>query len=267
MIEKKIVSNKLKIFQIEEYMANIVDKPGYSHTEIQKTPLGEKIIIHTSKPGLIVGRRGEIIRDLTESLKNKFNLENPQIEVVDVINPNLNPHTVAKSIVHTFERFGPKRFKFIGHKLLESIMDAGATGAEIVISGRGVPGARAKTWRFTAGHLKKSGDISENFISKSYSVARLKSGAIGVKVMILTPDVVLPDKITIKSVKEEKEAKKEPEEITKTEEVKEEKEEQKPEVKRVSKRVRKKKDEKVKEDKEEKKVGRKKKNKDGDTKK
>jgi len=264
MIEKKIVSNKLKMFQIEEYMANMVDKPGYSHTEMQKTPLGEKIIIHTSKPGLIVGRKGEIIISLTQALKNKFNLENPQIEVVDVVNPNLNPHTVAKSIVHTFERFGPKRFKFIGHKMLETIMNVGATGAEIVISGRGVPGARAKTWRFTAGHLKKSGDIAENFISRSYSVARLKSGAIGVKVIILTPDIILPDRITINPVKEEKEVKKEHEEtLEQKEEVKEEKKEQKVEVKRV----RKKKEEKVEEVKEEKKVERKKKIKDGDTKK
>ena len=197
MIEKGIIKKKLKEFEIVEYIENVLDKPGYSHTEIQRTPLGEKIIVHTSKPGLIVGRKGESIRQLTEVLKEKFGLENPQIEVSEVTNPNLNPHSVAKYITHTFQKFGPGRFKFLGYKLLGDIMNAGAKGAEIVIAGRGVPSTRSKTWRFPAGHLKKSGDISENFIKRGHAIAHLKSGSIGVKVSILTPDVVLPDDIEV----------------------------------------------------------------------
>jgi small subunit ribosomal protein S3 len=197
MIEKGVIKKKLKEFEIVEYMENVLDKPGYSHTEIQRTPLGEKIIVHTSKPGLIVGRKGESIRKLTEVLKKKFGLENPQIEVSEVTNPNLNPHSVAKYITHTFQKFGPGRFKFLGYKLLDDIMKAGAKGAEIVIAGRGVPSTRSKTWRFPAGHLKKSGDISENYIKRGHAIAHLKSGSIGVKVSILTPDVVLPDDIEV----------------------------------------------------------------------
>jgi small subunit ribosomal protein S3 len=234
MIEKSIISKKIKEFEIMEYIENELDKPGYSHTEIQRTPLGEKIIVHSSKPGLIVGRKGESIRKLTLVLKKKFGLENPQIEVAEVENPNLNPHSVAKYITHTFQRFGPSRFKFLGYKLLSDIMKAGAVGAEIVIAGRGVPSTRSKTWRFTAGHLKKSGDISENYTKRGYAIAHLKSGAVGVKVNILTPDVELPDDITVYEVEEPKveeitvkeppkEVLEEVEKETKTEEIKEEK--------------------------------------------
>ena len=204
MIEKNIINKKIKEFEIMEYIENELDKPGYSHTEIQRTPLGEKIIVHSSKPGLIVGRKGESIRNLTIVLKKKFNLENPQIEVAEVENPNLNPHSVAKYITHTFQRFGPSRFKFLGYKLLSDIMKAGAVGAEIVIAGRGVPSTRSRTWRFTAGHLKKSGDISENYVKRGYAIAHLKSGAIGVKVNILTPDVELPDDIKVYEIEEPK---------------------------------------------------------------
>lgn len=207
MIERKVLDKKLKELQIKEYMADILDKPGYSHIEISRTPLGEKITVYTSKPGLIVGSKGSIIKELTEILKKKFNLENPQIEVSEVEVPYLNPKYIAKHIVHTFEKFGPSRFKYIGHKLLESIMDSGAIGAEIVISGRGVPSKRSKSWRFSAGHLKKSGDISLNLIKRACSVAHLKSGAIGVKVLILTPDIGLPDEITIKKLETKKEEK------------------------------------------------------------
>src|SRR3989338_5483031 len=198
MIEKQFISRKMKEFKIEEFIYNILDKDGYSHTEIQRTPLGERIIIHTSKPGLIVGIRGSKIKDLTDILKTKFKMENPQVEVAEVINPNLSAKTIAKSIVHTFERFGPKRFKSLGYQRLQDIINSGALGAEIIISGRGIPSSRAKSWRFSAGYLKKSGDIAENFVKKGYAVAHLKSGSVGVKVIILTPDIRLPDKITMK---------------------------------------------------------------------
>ncbi|MCD4759865.1 30S ribosomal protein S3 [archaeon] len=226
MIEREIIKKKLKEFEILDYIAEELDRPGYSHTQIQKTPLGEKIIIHTSKPGFIVGRKGSNIKELTLVLKDKFGLENPQIEVGEMDNTNLNPHSVAKHIVHTFERFGPSRFKFLGYKSLENIMSAGAIGAEIVLSGRGVPSQRSKTWRFSAGHLKKSGDIAENFISKGFAVAHLKSGSVGVKVSILTPDVVLPDRITIKEL-EQKTPKEEVKEEKKVGDVKEEVKEEK----------------------------------------
>ena len=72
MIERQIIKNKIKEHQIREHMANVVGKSGYSHTEIQKTPLGEKIIIYTSAPGLIVGGGGRSIKELTIVLKKKF---------------------------------------------------------------------------------------------------------------------------------------------------------------------------------------------------
>lgn len=222
MIEKKFLLTKLKEFQIEEFISSNLNKAGYSHTEIQRTPLGEKVIIYTSRPGLIVGSRGSNLQKLTEVLKKRFKMENPQIEVSEISQPLLNPRSVAKTIVHSFERFGPRRFKSTGYKVLQSIMSAGATGAEIVISGRGIPSKRSKTWRFSAGYLKKSGDISENFVKYGFSIAHLKSGAIGVKVKILTPDVKLPDKITIlKSQSQEIEEK--PKEEPKKEEQKKEK--------------------------------------------
>lgn len=241
MIEKDILSKKIKEHQITEYISNVLDKPGYSHIEMRRTPLGEKIIIFTSKPGLIVGRKGANVKELTEVLKRRFKMENPQIEISEIENPNLNPQSVAKTIIHTFERFGPKRFKFTGYKILDNIMGSGAKGAEIVISGRGLPGARAKTWRFSSGHLKKSGDISESFVKRGFAVAHLKSGSVGVKVSILLPDTLLPDHITFKDEEVQvEEIKQEPKEIVKVEK-KEEKEVKKVEKKETKKKRTKKK--------------------------
>ncbi len=205
MIERQFFARKIKEQQIEEFISSNLDKAGYSHTEILRTPLGEKIIIYTSRPSLIVGRKGANIKELTEVLKKKFSMENPQIEVSEIDTPNLNANSVAKHIIHTFERFGPKRFKSIGYRSLQDIMDAGALGAEIVISGRGVPSSRAKSWRFKTGYLKKSGYVAESLVKKGYATAHLKSGSVGVKVTILPPDIRLPDKIILKEAKKESE--------------------------------------------------------------
>ena len=188
------------LLQIQEFIINKLGTAGYSHIDIQRTPLGEKVIIHTSRPGLMVGRKGENIKKLTEVLKDKFKMENPQIEIADVENPALNPQAVAERIVYVLERFGARRFKSVGYKSLQEIMNGGAIGAEIVISGK-IPSSRAKTWRFYAGYLKKSGDISESKVRKCKATANLKSGVIGIKVSILTPDIELPDKITDKIIK------------------------------------------------------------------
>jgi len=198
MIEKEIIAKNIREYTIQEYIAKELPKACYSRIELKKTPLGEKIIIYTSRPGLVVGKKGANIQKITETLKEKFRMENPQVEIAEIQNPNMDSKSVAERILSSLERFGPKRFKSIGYSALQDIIDAGATGAEIVMSGRGLPSKRAKTWRFFAGHMKKSGDISLNHIKRSLVVAELKSGAIGIKVNILTPDVKLPDTIILK---------------------------------------------------------------------
>ncbi|MBU2589726.1 MAG: 30S ribosomal protein S3 [Nanoarchaeota archaeon] len=197
MIERKFVGEKLKILQVEAFIAREIGKDKYSFLDIKKTPLGEKIIIFTAKPGLVVGKKGETIKKLTQILKSRFKMENPQIEVAEVPNPDLDAQSMAEFIGGTLERFGPKRFKSVGYKALQRIIDAGAMGAEIVISGRGVPSSRAKSWRFYEGYLKKSGDVSETLVSKGIAMANLKSGTVGIKVRIMPPGIELPDSITI----------------------------------------------------------------------
>src|SRR3989344_544757 len=134
MIEKQIVNKYVKEYLMQEYIKTYLPRGSYSKIDLRKTPLGEKIIIHTSRPGLVVGRKGINLSELTTVLKTKYGMENPQIEVAEIEDVNLDPKSVAERIVASFERFGPKRFKPIGYRALQSIMDAGALGAEVVIS-------------------------------------------------------------------------------------------------------------------------------------
>ncbi len=197
MIERKFVREKFKEYQIQDYIAKTLKNVGHSHTKLVRTPLGEKIVIFASRPGLVVGRKGENIKKLTATLKKKFGLENPQIEISEVEQPLLDAQIVAERIASTLERFGTQKFKAIGHKTMSDVMNAGALGIEIIISGK-VPSARAKSWRFYSGYLKKSGSIALTGMRNANASAQLKSGTVGVKVKILPPDVKLPDDIELK---------------------------------------------------------------------
>ena len=195
MIERTFVAQRTREYYIRKYVEKTLGNVGISTISLKKIPLGEKIVIHTSRPSLIVGSKGANIRSLTKALKEKFKLENPQIEISEVPNPFLDANIVAERIVSSLERFGSARFKGVGHKMMENVMNAGALGIEIIVSGK-IPGARAKSWRFYTGYLKKCGDVALS-VRVAKKSALLKSGIIGVKVAIMPPDIVLPDKIKL----------------------------------------------------------------------
>ena len=196
MIEREFVEQKKKEFQIQEFVSETLKNAGHSHTKLQRTPLGEKVVIYTSRPGLIVGRKGQTISKLTDVLKKKFGLENPQVEIAEVPNPLLDSRIVAERIASELERFGANRFKGIMHKAAEDVVAGGAVGVEIRLSGK-LPGARAKSWRVAVGYLRKCGDAAMTFVDKKILSAQLKPGIIGIQVRIMPPGLVMPDEMKL----------------------------------------------------------------------
>lgn len=216
MEENNVVKFKKEEFSVREYVRNSLGKGKVSRIKIEYTPVGEKIIISTSKPGMIIGKGGEKIKELTKVLKAKFGLENPNIEIDEIRTPEFDAQFMADEIALSLERFGPLKFKVTSYRALQKIMGAGALGAEIRVSGK-LPGARAKTWRFAQGYLKKTGD-SAKVVDRAQAVAQTKPGTVGIKVSILSPEAILTDKIVIdeeflKRIREN--AEKKPEDETK----------------------------------------------------
>lgn len=195
MEEKKIVDFKKAEFAMKEYIKKNLGKGKISKVKIEYTPIGEKIIISTNKPGLIIGRGGERIEELTRVLKIRFKLENPHIEIDEIRIPELDSQIMADEIALSLERFGPLKFKVIAYRELQKIMGAGALGAEINLNGK-LPSSRAKSWRFAKGYLKKVGD-SAKVVDVAKARAETKPGTVGIKVSILSPNVKLKDSIII----------------------------------------------------------------------
>ena len=195
MEEKNIVKFKKEEFAVKEYIKNSLGKGKISKVKIEYTPVGEKIIIATNKPGLIIGRGGEKIIELTTVLKTKFKLENPHIEIDEIKEPEFDAQINADDIALSLERFGPLKFKVVAYRTLQKIINAGALGVEIRLGGK-LPGSRAKSWRFAQGYLKKTGD-SAKVVDRAQSKAQTKPGTVGVKVSILSPHAILKDRIKI----------------------------------------------------------------------
>jgi small subunit ribosomal protein S3 len=195
MDEKKFVKFKQDELGIKEYIKKSLGKGRVSDVAIEYTPVGEKIIIATNRPGLVIGRKGEKIEELTDVLKKRFNLDNPHIDIKEIVNEVLDAQLVADSIAIQLERKGSLKFKIIAYKTLDGIMKAGALGAEVALSGK-LPSDRAKTWRFTQGYLKKTGDPSK-VVERAMAQATTMMGVVGIKVSILPPYAKIHDQIIV----------------------------------------------------------------------
>lgn len=157
MEEKKFVAFKKDELRVREYIKKQLGKGKISEVTIEYTPIGEKILVATSRPGLVIGRKGEKIAELTRVLKKRFHLDNPHIEILEIREPMLDAQLVADDIAVMLERRGSLKFKVVAYKTLQNIIRAGALGTEIVLSGK-LPSDRARRWRFSHGYLKKTGD-------------------------------------------------------------------------------------------------------------
>jgi small subunit ribosomal protein S3 len=199
MIEREFIKEKRKYLKIKEFLAGRIPRmAGVGQITVEKTPLGEKVTIAAVRPSVVIGRAGSTITDLTSTIKAKFGLENPQLEVKEIAVPQLSATVMANKIADELVRFGTAKFKAIGYKTLQSILNAGALGAEIKISGRGVPGSRSKHWRFAAGYMKKCGQIALEEVDHAITAANLHTGTVGVQVKIMPPTIILPDRIRLK---------------------------------------------------------------------
>ena len=193
-VVKHFIDEAIKKTQINEFLRKELERAGYGGVDITKTPLGTHIAVHAMRPGVVIGRGGENIRDLAKTLEEQFELPNPQISVAEIEIPELNAYVVASRVASALRR--GIHYRRAGYWALNNSRDAGALGVEIVISGK-LRGRRAKYEKFCAGYLPKSGEPPLRYVRKAEVHVQLKSGILGVRIQIMPPDAVFPDRITL----------------------------------------------------------------------
>ncbi len=193
--ERKLVTENIRRVLLKEYIMKETEKAGLGGLDIQRTPMGTRITLVAERPGMIIGQRGASIKDLTDVVENRFKFDNPQIEVQEDSNPNLNPHIMAQKLASAIERGW--HFRRAGHSTVRRIMESGARGCQVIISGK-LTGERHRTEKFREGHIKYCGEPKQLFMKIGFAVAKKKPGIIGIKVQIMWPDARLPDEIRIR---------------------------------------------------------------------
>lgn len=197
-LAKHFINQGIKLMQINEYLRSELTRAGFSGIDFQKTPLGIRITLRTSRPGLVIGKGGKRIREITAALEEKFDLERPQIEVEEVENPNLNAQIMAERLAYSLDR--GRHYRRAGYYILRRIMEAGAKGVEISIAGK-ITSQRARTQIFRAGTMKKSGESSRKAVEKGVAQCVQKSGTLGIIVKIFHRNFSTGDDVSIKRQK------------------------------------------------------------------
>ncbi|KDE55986.1 30S ribosomal protein S3 [Methanoculleus sp. MH98A] len=189
-IEKKFITEGVRNVRVEKFLTKELKRAGYGGMDITRTPLGTQVTIFAEKPGIVIGKGGKQVRQLTQDLATDYEIESPQVEVQQVQNPNFNAQIMAERLANALERGW--YFRKAGQSTIRRIMESGALGCEVIVAGK-LTGARSRTQKFTAGYIKHCGEPSETIVEKGYALAIKKLGTIGVQVKIVPPDARLPD--------------------------------------------------------------------------
>jgi small subunit ribosomal protein S3 len=198
-VVKRIIRDNKERMAVDELLSKEFEEAGYGGITLTKTPLGAQINLYTMRPGRVIGKRGRAIKDASEKLEKKLGLVNPQITVVEIEVPELNPHIMAARVANALER--GVHFRRSIFWSLRRIMDSGALGCEIILKGP-IRSARARFEKVSEGYIPKAGEPSKRWLRHATIHVKQKRGILGVTVNIIPPDAKFPDKISLKDLPE-----------------------------------------------------------------
>ena len=178
---KNVMKSNYRNMELDEYLAASLKDAGYGGVDVQKTPIGTRITLYVTRPGLVIGRKGIGIKDITSKLEEKFGLTNPQISVMEVAVPELNPKIMCNRIAQLIER--GTAFRRACLWTINTISNAGALGVEVTVAGK-LRSERAHFEKHSSGVLPKSGDIAEKVVKVGVTHVRTKMGLMGIQLRI-----------------------------------------------------------------------------------
>ncbi|MFL2956860.1 MAG: 30S ribosomal protein S3 [Marine Group II euryarchaeote MED-G36] len=191
---RNIIHRNIERQLVREFLLRETERAGFGGLEFNRTPEGTKVTLQAEQVGRVIGRRGKVIHELQRRLQEDFNLDKPRLEVNEIEEPRLNAQVMASRLASSLERGW--FFRRAGHSTSQNIMDAGARGCLIILSGK-ISGARHRVQKFQKGHIKFCGETALEFMDEGFATAVKKLGTIGCTVRIMRPGVKLPHEISI----------------------------------------------------------------------
>jgi len=199
-----IIKDNYNMMLLNDYLKKSVKDAGFSNVDISKTPVGTRITLFVTRPGIVIGRKGVGIRELTEILEKQFGLKNPQISVEEVKKPELSPSVMCNRMAAHIER--GTAFRRATFWTLQQIMESGAMGVQITISGK-LRGDRSAFEKHTQGILPRAGEHAKNIVDEDVVHVKTPMGLIGIRIRIAQKDKVVSE-FKLNKLKVETEAEK-----------------------------------------------------------
>ena len=196
---KNVLKNNYRNSELDEFLKEELKDAGFGGADIQKSPLGTRLTLYVTRPGLVIGRKGSGIRDLTSKLEVKFGLTNPQISVVEVEVPELNPKIMCNRLAQLIER--GTAFRRAALWTVNTIKNAGALGVEVTISGK-LRSERAHFEKHSSGVIPKSGNMADKVVREGITHVLTKMGIMGIRLKIAIKNASPPEFELITNFKE-----------------------------------------------------------------
>jgi len=187
---KNVIKDNYNMMLLKDYLREAIKDAGFSHAEISKTPTGTRVALHVTRPGIVIGRKGTGIRALTDKLATDFGLKNPQISVVEIDKPELAPSVMCNRMASHIER--GTAFRRATMWTLKQIMESGAMGVQITISGK-LRGDRSAFEKHTAGILPRAGHHAEVIVDEDIAHVQTAMGLIGIRIRIARKEKLVPE--------------------------------------------------------------------------
>jgi len=187
---KNVIKDNYNMVLLKDYLRSKIKDAGFSNVEVSKTPTGTRVVLHVTRPGIVIGRKGTGIKDLTEKLESDFGLKNPQIAVEEITKPELSPEVMCNRMASHLER--GTAFRRATMWTIQQIMEGGAMGTEITISGK-LRGDRSAFEKHSQGILPRAGHHADVIVSEDIAHVETPMGLIGVRIRIAKKEKLIPE--------------------------------------------------------------------------
>ena len=185
---KNVIKDNYNMMLLNDFLREKIKDAGFDSVEISKTPTGTKIVLYVTRPGIVIGRKGVGIKELTEKIQTDFGYKNPQISVEEILKPELSPSVMCNRMSAHIER--GTAFRRATMWTMNQIMEAGAIGVQITISGK-LRGDRSAFEKHTQGILPRAGNYAKNIVSEDIVHTKTPMGLIGIKIRIARKEKIV----------------------------------------------------------------------------
>ena len=187
---KNVIKDNYNMMLLNNYLRVKIKESGFSKVEVSKTPTGTRVVLYVTRPGIVIGRKGTGIRELTEKLENEFGLKNPQLSVEEIKKPELSPQVMCNRMASHLER--GTAFRRATMWTMQQIMENGAMGTQITISGK-LRGDRSAFEKHVAGILPRAGHHADVIVSEDIVHVETPMGLIGIRIRIAQKEKLVPE--------------------------------------------------------------------------